>query len=71
MSDAQRSMPRYYPPSYDVLMHFARAVGDELGDEYADPCIVQGLADFMGTVAQMLAHDLNRKHPSAFDTGIE
>jgi hypothetical protein len=55
---------RYYPPSHDVLVHFAQAVGQDLGGEYAEPVVVSGLADFMGVVARVLASDLNRKQGS-------
>ena len=61
----------YYPPAYDVLVHFARGVGEKLGGEYAEPEIVQGLADFMQVIAQILAHDLNGKGQSGFDNPIE
>lgn len=61
----------YEPPAADVLEHFARAVGQELGGEYAEPHIERGLADFMKTVARIHANNLNRKHENAFDTGIE
>lgn len=59
---------KYYPPAHDVLVHFARQVGDELGEDYADPDIVADLADFMSTVAKVLASDLNRKRGGEFDT---
>lgn len=62
---------KYYPPPRDVLTHFAQRVGDDLGGEYAQPEITQGLADFMGVIANILAHDLNRKQSSEFDNKIE
>ncbi len=61
----------YYPPSHEILTHFAQDVGNELGGAYAEPEIVQGLADFMTVVATLLARDLNRKGQTAFDNRIE
>ena len=61
----------YCPPSHDVLVHFARSVGEGLGGEYAAPEVISGLADFMQVIAQVLAHDLNRKQSSEFDSRVE
>ena len=65
------STEKYYPPSRDELVHFAQAVGEEMGAAYADPDIVGGLADFMGVVAHALAADLNRKRAGMVDSRIE
>ncbi len=62
---------KYYPPQADVLVHFAKQMGDELGGEYAEHDVVHGLADFMGVLAKVLADDLNRKRDSEFDNRIE
>jgi hypothetical protein len=54
-----------------VITHFARAVGEELGGEYADADVITGLADFMTVIARILAQDLNRKGRNEFDNRIE
>jgi hypothetical protein len=61
----------YCPPSADVVFRFARSVGAGLGGEFAEPLVVQGLADFMTVVAQILAHDLNRKAQAGLDNHVE
>ncbi len=61
----------YHPPTQDVITHFARAVGEELGGEYADADVITGLADFMTVIARILAQDLNRKGRNEFDKRIE
>ncbi len=63
--------PKYYPQTYDVMLHFAQNVGDDLGGEYANREIVQGLADFMQVIAETLANNLNRKHAAEFDNRID
>jgi hypothetical protein len=62
---------KYYPPTHEVLVHFARSVGDQMGEDFADPEIVQGLADFMTVIARALANHLNHKHRQEFDNGAE
>ena len=62
---------KYYPPAHDELVHFAQQVGQALGEDYTDPDIVHGLADFMGVIAQVLAHELNRKRRGEFDNAAE
>jgi hypothetical protein len=62
---------KYYPPSHEVLVHFAQNLGNELGGEFAEWEIVQGLADSMSVIARVLANDLNRKHNAEFDNRIE
>lgn len=62
---------KYYPPTRDVLVHFAQDLGNELGDDYADWEVVQGLADSMNVIAKVLANDLNRKFNAEFDKRIE
>ena len=63
--------PKYYPPDHQVLDHFARSVGNDLGGDYAEPEIVRGLADFMQVISEVLANNLNRKHKDEFDNRIE
>ena len=65
------AMEKYYPPTREVLVHFARSVGDELGAAYTEHDIVDGLADFMGVVARVLASDLNRKRSNEFDSRVK
>jgi len=62
---------KYYPPKHEVLVHFARDLGNELGGEFAEWEVVQGLADFMTVIAEVLANDLNRKFNAEFDNRIE
>jgi hypothetical protein len=61
----------YHPPAQDVITHFARSVGEELGGAYADADVISGLADFMTVIARILAQDLNRKQHSEFDNVVE
>jgi hypothetical protein len=51
----------YYSPSPDVLEHFAYTVCQEFGSEFDDPDVINGFADFLGTVARICANNLNRK----------
>jgi hypothetical protein len=69
--ESDSSTGKYYPPSHEVLVHFARELGNELGGEFAEWEIVQGLADSMSVIARVLANDLNRKHNAEFDNRIE
>lgn len=62
---------KYYPPNHEVMVHFARDLGNELGGEFAEWEVVQGLADFMTVIAEVLANDLNRKFNAEFDNRIE
>ncbi len=62
---------RYVPPRPEVIDHFAREACRALGEDYRAHEVVEGFAGFMQVVARVLANDLNRKHPSEFDTGIE
>lgn len=62
---------KYYPPTHEVLVHFAQQVGHELGEGFTEDEIVQGLADFMSVIARTLANNLNRKHRSEFDNVVE
>ena len=71
MASDDRSESRYSPPAHEVLVHFAQRLGDELGEDYAAPDVVEGLAGFMQVVAKVLADDLNRKQGDAFDNRIE
>lgn len=61
----------YCPPSPDVLEHFAQAVCQEFGPEFADPEVVHGFANFMDTIARICANNLNRKSGSEFDHQVE
>jgi hypothetical protein len=61
----------YHPPAQDVITHFAQAVGEELGGEYANTDVISGLADFLTVIARILAADLNRKGQNPFDNRIE
>ncbi len=61
----------YRPPAQDVITHFAQAVGEGLGGDYADADVISGLADFMTVIARILAQDLNRKGRNEFDNRIE
>jgi hypothetical protein len=62
---------KYYPPSHEVLVHFAHDVGQELGGVYAEREVVNGLAGFLGVVARVLADERNRKTQAGFDSRIE
>ncbi len=61
----------YYPPSPEVLDHFAFAVCEELGADFAHPEVARGLADFLTTVAQIQANNLNRKGNNEFTLRVE
>ncbi len=61
----------YHPPTQDVIAHFARAVGEELGGEYAEADVISGLADFMTVIARILAQDLNRKGQNNIGDPVE
>lgn len=61
----------YVPPSPEVLGHFAYDVCRGLGPDYCAHEVVQGFASFMKVVARATAKDLNRKHATEFDSGIE
>jgi hypothetical protein len=61
----------YCPPSFDVLEHFAHTVCQEFGAEFADPEVVRGFTDFIGTVARICANNLNRKHGLESDRQVE
>jgi hypothetical protein len=62
---------KYYPPTHDVLVHFAESIGNQMGEGFDDFEVVHGLADFMSVIAHTLANNLNRKHRSEFDNGVE
>jgi hypothetical protein len=62
---------KYYPPTHDVLVHFAESIGNEMGEGFNDFEVVHGLADFMSIIARTLANNLNRKHRCEFDNDVE
>lgn len=56
----------YQPLKSETLRHFAREVGTKLAEQqndgrYADPEIIDGLADFLKIVSDMLIAKLNRQ----------
>lgn len=61
----------YYPPSPEVLDHFAFSVCEELGADFAHPEVARSLADFLTTVAQIQANNLNRKGNNEFTLRAE
>lgn len=62
MSTPASTLPiTYYPPSSDVLEHFAFSACEELGPEFSEPEIARGFANFLTTVARIQANNLNRK----------
>ena len=50
----------YVAPPAHVLKTFAHQVCQRLGDEFADPEIESGFADFLILISRVLAHTLNR-----------
>ena len=50
----------YVAPPADVLEDFAHQVCQRLGDEFADPEIERGFADFLIVMSRILANNLNR-----------
>lgn len=61
----------YYPPSTEVLEHFAFSACEELGPEFDNPEVARGFADFLTTIARIQAKNLNRKANSEFASRIE
>jgi hypothetical protein len=61
----------YCPPSHDVLEHFAFAACQELGSDFDNPEVARGFADFLATVAQIHANNLNRKGNNDLSPRIE
>jgi hypothetical protein len=50
----------YVAPPADVLEDFAHQMCQRLGDEFADPEIERGFANFLIVVSRILAKNLNR-----------
>jgi hypothetical protein len=50
----------YVAPPAHVLKTFAHQVCQSLGDEFADPEIERGFADFLILISRVLANTLNR-----------
>jgi hypothetical protein len=50
----------YVAPRVDVVKNFAHQVCQGLGDEFADPEIERGFADFLIVMSRILANNLNR-----------
>jgi len=54
-----------------VLEHFAFAACQELGSDFDNPEVARGFADFLATVAQIHANNLNRKGNNDLSPRIE
>lgn len=73
MTSSSNSVPptTYYPPSHEVLEHFAFSVCEELGSDFDDPAVARGFANFLTTVARIQANNLNRKGHNEFTPRVE